>query len=79
MEAVGNPWLEDSGESYELGGSANMPPDVVHNTMGKKDIGKSNQDELVKLNIDTQEETFTAVISQSNIKLFKDEMEMKKQ
>ena len=78
MEALGNPWLEDSGELYELDGSAIMPPDVVDNIKHIKDIGKSKYDEFVKLRIDTQEEAFTAVISQSNLKLFKDEMERKK-
>ena len=67
MEAVGNPWLEDSAELYELGCSVIMPPDVLHNVKHKKDIEKSKYDELVKLSIDTQEETFTAVISLGNL------------
>ena len=75
---LGNPWLEESGELYELDGSIIMPPEVIENIRRIKDIGKAKYDSFVKLRIESQQDSFTSTLSQTNLKLFKDEMEKKK-
>ena len=55
-----------------------MPPEVIENIRRIKDIGKAKYDSFVKLRIESQQDSFTSTLSQTNLKLFKDEMEKKK-
>ena len=71
FEDLGNPFMEESGDLLDLDESIVMPPHVVENVRKVKDIGFIRYKAFVEKRVMSQEEAFTAPITQTRLKLFK--------
>ena len=71
FEDLGNPFMEESDDLLDLDESIVMPPHVVENVRKVKDIGFIRYKAFVEKRVMSQEEAFTAPITQTRLKLFK--------
>ena len=74
IEQLGNPFLEDTGDLIDLDQSIIMPFEVVNSMRNIEETGQELYSSFLNKRICSQEETFTATMSKSNIKLFKTQL-----
>lgn len=71
FDQLGNPFLEDTGELYDLDESIVMAAEVVDNVRKVEDIGKKKYRDFVDKRIYSRKEPFTATMTLTKLKLFK--------
>ena len=71
FEQLGNPFMEDSGELFDLEQSLIIPPDVVDNVRKVKDIALQRYKAFVNKWIMSQEDAFPEPLPHIKLKLFK--------